>query len=158
MKFLSSVLALFAINFGSAEALAIKQYRCNGYIQYRPCNQNAARGYRGGTYSILSNAQRKAARSSRDAHAKLKETEGVAYGVIKKQTYKRITNITGQWRGIVEGNGTLRLTLQILRNGDVESSRFMGEVALKNKSTSFNFVSAPPKGSDWTWHILVFAS
>jgi len=58
------------------------------------------------------------------------------------------------WTGLIEGNGTIHLRLNILRDGIVESSCYMGYVdhAASEKPTPFKFISPLPKGK-WTWNI-----
>ncbi|NLF25658.1 MAG: hypothetical protein GX589_08405 [Deltaproteobacteria bacterium] len=62
----------------------------------------------------------------------------------------------GLWKGFVRGNGTIHLTLQIIRNGIVESTRYIGSVAqlYTEKPTSFFYTGPLPKGSDWSWTIV----
>jgi hypothetical protein len=60
---------------------------------------------------------------------------------------------TGTWKGLVEGNGMIHLFLEILRGEAVEERRFMGNVLLHGKSTTFAFVSPLPQGKDWTWRV-----
>ncbi|NDC39177.1 MAG: hypothetical protein EBZ48_14210, partial [Proteobacteria bacterium] len=76
---------------------------------------------------------------------------------IETQTFRRISVETGEWGGIVNGNGQIRLGLQILQGGQVTSTRWMGEVELANKPTSFHFISSIPSTSDWTWRIITVA-
>jgi hypothetical protein len=40
----------------------------------------------------------------------------------------------------------------------VESTRYMGNVFLKDKATWFSFKSPLPVGNGWSWDIRAFAS
>lgn len=68
--------------------------------------------------------------------------------------YKPVSSVDGIWKGKLKGNGKIALELQIYRNGALEVTRSMGETILDNTSTTFTFVSAPPRGEGWTWNIV----
>lgn len=72
------------------------------------------------------------------------------------QNFKEVTRSLGEWSGTVHGNGNVHLSLQILRRGKLESKRYIGNVPLKDKSTTFHFRSPLPVGRDWTWNIVAF--
>ncbi|MCO6432260.1 MAG: hypothetical protein J5J00_15510 [Deltaproteobacteria bacterium] len=148
------ILGLAAIDCEGAHAA--RQYRCNGMIQYRPCLAESATPRAG--FRALEQAQRKAIISARHGSAVPATASNFTFAKIVKASYKRLSSVSGQWRGIVEGNGNIKLTLHIIRNGAIESTRFMGQIALRNKKTSFNFVSAPPAGKGWTYTIIAAAS
>lgn len=136
---------------------AAKQYRCQGKVQYRPCEQ--ALITHSGIYSSPYRALQDSA--ARNARAQIKRqsnnTMGELYAEVIRSNFKKLPRAEGQWRGIIRGNGTIHLTLQILRNGIPESTRYMGNITLLNSETSFNFVSTSPPGKDWTWQILALA-
>lgn len=158
MKAFTCLLIAIIVLISSAEnSYAARQYRCNGKIQYRPCLNELASPR--AAMRSLQDTERRAYHAARNAYASDVESDPSGhFAKITKHSYKRLSKVSGQWRGIVEGNGTIRLTLHILRNGEIESSRFMGEVALRNKKTSFNFISSPPQGTGWSYKIIAIAS
>ena len=118
----------------SAHALRI--YRCNGKIQYLPCQQNSTSQEERGLLSA-SPVKSKYAKVIRSDFSTLPKQEGI-------------------WRGLIAGNGTVHLRLLIKRNGSVHSSRYMGNVALNDRSTTFAFRSVVPAGKDWSWDIVAY--
>lgn len=140
--------------FFCTSSFAVNQYRCNGRVQYQPClDSNDSTTTANAT---LQNAQRKLFRSNIQLKRKITKDPGL-YAEVVSSNFRRRESIDGQWRGRVRGNGDIHMTLQILRANTVESTRYMGHVALTNGETSFNFISAAPKGTDWTWRILALA-
>ena len=115
-------------------AHAARPHRCNGRIQFTPCpSQN----------SIA------ASPAPTDPRAR----GSFPYAQITDQEFERISAEMGRWRGSVKGSGFVELRLLILRSGKVESTRYMGHLKLKDKSSTFRFHSPMPKGSGWSWRI-----
>lgn len=161
MKFVKTALVL-VLALLPTYAHAAKLYRCQGKVQYRPCNQALI------THSGRYNSPYRALQDSatRLARAQIKsQSSSISddlYAEVVKSTFKKLTCskkqcTDGQWRGVIRGNGTVHLTLQILRNGLPESTRYMGNIKLLNSETSFNFVSSSPSGKDWSWQVLALA-
>jgi len=134
---------------------AQRVYRCNGMIQYYPCGQDLFK-----KRTTTTGSSSVAPRLPDDVRARAalggNSTPG-AYAEIVKKSDQKAGN-QGWWRGTVRGKGQIHLQLQILRNGLVESTRYMGNVFLKDKSTWFSFKSALPSGKGWSWDIQAFAS
>ena len=85
---------------------------------------------------------------------------GPKFVKILKQSFEPAQNKQGVWRGALAGTGTIKLSLQILRNGLVESTRYVGKITLAqtDKGTTFAFKAPIPSGNGWSWKILAFAS
>ena len=79
---------------------------------------------------------------------------------VANPTFSHYAGSRGLWRGYVRGEGKIHLTLQILRGGIVESTRYIGSVMQRRweKPTPFVFTAALPKGSGWSWLIVAEAS
>ena len=114
-------------------------FRCNGRIQQYPCNVSASapKGF-GSTYLT------KPRRPNSLSH----------YAKIIVSEFEFLPKSEGIWRGKVAGNGKVHLHLQIKKNGKVESTRYMGNVALADKTTTFAFRSVTPPGANWSWDIV----
>lgn len=123
-----------------------QQYNCNGRIQYRPCGQPLHQYKR----NVTSNGKVK--KSVKRAETK----DPDAFARVLKNTFKSVNRTEGLWKGVIEGNGMVHLRLNIIRDGQVKDSRYMGRVFLANKSTWFAFKSTLPKERDWTWNIEAF--
>ena len=114
-------------------------FRCNGRIQQYPCDVSASapKGF-GSTYLT------KPRRPNSLSH----------YAKIIVSEFEFLPQSEGIWRGKVAGNGKVHLHLQIKKNGKVESTRYMGNVALADKTTTFAFRSVTPPGANWSWDIV----
>lgn len=121
-------------------ALALRQYRCNGWVQYRPCDELVKP-------SLLASQ-----RAIPEAAPQIPSPKGKAR--IISPSFARSGGQLGTWKGRVEGKGDIHLHLHIVRGGKVETVWYMGHVKLNGKSTSFKFITVPPKGSDWSWVII----
>lgn len=139
-------IVLILLTFVPGIALAAKQYRCEGRVQYRPCEQ----GFKGqgsiGTGVPAATIVRAQPRTS--VH------QPNLFAEITESRFERITHRDGVWKGKVRGNGIVHLHLEILRKGLSEAVRYMGSVPLANKSTTFAFRAVAPTGRDWSWRIL----
>ena len=134
---------------------AAKQYRCAGKIQYRPCHQSI--GYTQGTFPSLQSAERRIHENMKRQKKYSSMASEDLYAEVISSNFKKLPKSDGQWRGIIKGNGNIHLTLHLLRAGIQESTKYMGNITLENDQTSFNFISAVPKGKDWTWRISALA-
>jgi hypothetical protein len=115
-------------------------YRCNGRVQQYPC-ESPVRVVRGFGSHYMPKPRRPV--NSQRPYAKILLSE-----------FEFLPQSEGIWRGRVTGNGTVHLHLQIKKNGKVESTRYMGNVALAGKSTTFAFRSVTPPGANWSWDIV----
>ena len=140
------VLSLFETFVGTASASRV--YHCNGKVQFRPCDMEL--------FDETSIESRPV--SPVKARSKFIPKASVNSGghpQIIDPIFRKVDSQKGQWSGRVYGKGKIGLKLLVLRNGSVESGRPMGKVILdKLKSTSFQFVSALPPGSGWSWKIV----
>ncbi|MFM1846674.1 MAG: hypothetical protein RL417_148 [Pseudomonadota bacterium] len=141
------------VSLCASGAAAQRVYRCNGMIQFYPCGQDLFKK----RPAPLTSRREVSSRSDIRARAALGGDTPGAYAEVVKKSYQRAGS-QGWWRGTVKGNGQVHLQLQILRNGLVESTRYMGNVLLKDKATWFSFKSPLPAGSGWSWDIRAFAS
>lgn len=134
----------------SSEAQRV--YRCHGLVQHRPCGAAPA------TSEIVSQAKflRQGTRTHSDARFQLRT--GPFARVVEKN-YRRLGPKLGHFRGYVEGNGLVRLTLKILRNGGPAVRKLIGSVHLDpgEKPVLFSFQSSVPPGSGWQWQISAVA-
>ena len=152
MKILFLLLGVIAVISSTAEAQRV--FRCNGMVQFYPCGQDLFKK-RPTTKSPTIVPGRSS--SEPRARAALPAPSPDAYAEIVRKSYQRAGS-QGWWRGTVKGNGQVHLQLDILRNGVIESTRYMGNVLLKNKSTWFSFKSPLPRGQGWSWNIRAFAT
>ncbi len=149
MKRVVSILVLICWGifpaFSQDLAYAQKLYRCDGYVQTRPCDQ--ALGFRP---QIQSGSSARA--MPRTA------TVDVAYPKVLREVFKPVSSKVGNWRGEIQGKGKVTLRLRVFRNGSLESERFMGSVVLPRlKTTTFNFNSSMPHGTGWSWKVVALA-
>lgn len=127
---------------------AWQQYRCQGRVQYRPCQE----GY------SLSYARRQAQHSLVLKHkSPAANPKGRLYAKILRQSFTKLPGQEGLWQGVVQGNGDIHLQIHFLKNGIVQNTRYMGHVLLTNKSSTFKFRTVTPAGDDWTWRITAAA-
>jgi len=145
------LLLLFTLGVTPAEAQ--KPFRCSGRIQFYPCDQILF-PTRTPAHPAVSPAIPEPGRAALSGQG----VQGRLFAQVTKQSYQRANRSTGWWRGTIRGNGTVHLELQILRNGLLESTRYMGNVRLLNKATWFSFRSPLPAGRGWTWKIRAFAT
>lgn len=114
-------------------------YRCNGRVQQTPCETSIVGPQGFGTARMPKphrpNNQRKYAKVIISEFEFLPKSEGI-------------------WRGRVAGNGRVHLHLKIKKDGVLESTRYMGNVQLADKSTTFAFRSVTPSGNNWSWDIV----
>ena len=74
--------------------------------------------------------------------------------LIEGQRYRPISHELGEWSGIVRGSGEVRLALQIVEQGRVTATRWIGSVVLANEPSSFHFRGPIPSGQGWDWRIV----
>ena len=157
-------LSAFCLATLSSPAWAARQYRCSGRVQFRPCNYPPSGPVTPGTKigSVVSKSLPtpvllpQAPPVTGEIYARVLEKSFL--GPAPKQAPRRKGYVpTGVWKGLVEGNGMVHLFLEILRDDSVEERRFMGNVLLRDKSTTFAFVSPLPKGNNWSWRVAALA-
>lgn len=153
MKFTGFFILFIALTW--ALPATARQYRCNGRVQYRPCDQSLADviGYEAPQLRIetLSKEGLKAqARWTKETFAPPRNAR------IVEQSFKPVGRSEGVWRGEVWGDGRVHLALKIFRGGMLESSRYMGAVNLDSKKTWFNFRSTRPRGNNWSWTVVAW--
>ncbi|MGI6525308.1 MAG: hypothetical protein ACOX2O_08495 [Bdellovibrionota bacterium] len=75
-------------------------------------------------------------------------------------SFQRTASNRGIWKGAIKGHGDVSLHLNILNNGVLHSSRYMGNVRqhYDERPTSFKFIGSTPKERNWTWKIVAKAS
>lgn len=73
---------------------------------------------------------------------------------IVSQSFQKISDNSGEWSGIVEGDGLVHLALQISEGGRVLTTKYIGNVTLSKHTSSFHFRSALPRTANWRWKIL----
>lgn len=78
------------------------------------------------------------------------------YAKVVEQRLVSRSGERGLWKGRVQGNGEVSLFLQFLDKASVKSTRYMGSIRLKNKSSSFSFSSPMPAGAS-NWKIIALA-
>jgi hypothetical protein len=93
--------------------------------------------------------------AERAGAAKAKKNDG--YARVLDSKFRKLSPNQGEWSGIVEGNGEVHLELRIYRGEKLETSRYMGNVTLANKQTTFKFNSSLPKGRSWNWKVIAVA-
>ena len=128
------------------QSFAIRQYRCNGMIQYRPCETDPAN---------------RSAFQQPIKYDQVKTKVGITgprYAKVQSQHFSKDSPGHGLWKGVIKGNGFVELSLNIFRNGQLESTRFMGHLWLANKDSTYRFRSTLPAGKDWTWKVEATAS
>lgn len=134
-----------------ADGFALKQYRCDGRVQFRPCGDEIA-GPR-----IISESKTSRRRAP-DRDPISENIPGERFARVDDPTYSQMNGTTGMWRGRIQGNGKIALVLQILQNGNLIEARQMGETYLMNASTTFAFTSPIPRTAGWSWNVVAKAS
>lgn len=142
------------------ETHAIGPVRCNGRIQFRPCEQaqispgvtnlppSTPRAYPANLYPLAS-LQPAAVRSE------VRPSQSSKYfAKVLQHNFQRISKNEGLWTGKVHGNGNVQLQLQWYKSGVLHSSQPVGNIVLRNKTSSFGLRSAVPKGENWKWELM----
>lgn len=132
--------------FPIAESLALKQYRCDKVIQYRPCNDDRA-------IPALQKEDRAPIGIDSGPRGRMKnfvETPTVIAPKYKFDATKQV----GVWTGFVQGDGPVTLKLRINSVGTPPEVRYMGQTVLRGRPSPFEFRSYPPGGKRWKWQIL----
>jgi len=75
---------------------------------------------------------------------------------VTEPSFTPISSTAGVWKGKIQGAGKIHLHLQIHRNGALESVRYMGNISLKDKPSSFSIRSSLPPGNDWSWKLVAY--
>lgn len=131
----------------SNPAHAIKQFRCSGKVQYRPCDDNRA-------FPGLKN-QPKLEDQNQDLEPRAQMKRGLIAPTVFSTKYEyNKKNEVGIWTGFVHGEGAVILRLRLNSPGVPPETRYMGKAVLRGKVSPFEFRSMPPKGSRWSWQIF----
>lgn len=145
-RYIVALLCLIGPWGWTEKAFAIKQYRCNGMVQYRPCEEKSS------SHSAFQQPINEVKTKNRVG------ITGPRYAKVKSQYFSKESKDHGLWKGVIRGNGFVELSLNIFRHGELESKRFMGHLWLANKDSSYRFRSVLPQGKDWTWKVEATAS
>lgn len=122
-----------------SDAHALRQYRCDGRVQYYPCDETLFP-----TVNPSSNTS-----SLSRARPQLKLPAGNGSARVIEQNFEDVGNGEGLWRGRIEGQGLIHLRLYIIRSGQIETIKYMGSVSLDGGSTYYAFKSSLPSGAGW---------
>jgi len=160
MKIKNSWLCLISLPLVSSLALVIpsaindahaaRQYRCNGMVQYHPCDQDLY-GERT-PQKQNTNITTQKIHYTPPQHTKVMARHQEV--LVSEQSFTPISATLGMWKGRVQGAGKIHLHLQIHRNGALESVRYMGNISLNDKSSSFSIRSSIPSGNGWSWRLI----
>ena len=153
MRIAPLLLTVCTLLFCSDKAFALKTYRCDGRIQFRPCDMDFA-----GSPIINSHAHKNAKSEDLDHIDLGAKIPGPRFARVDDPEYSEVSPSLGKWRGTIQGNGRIALTLQFIKNGNLVNSRNMGETYLMNSKTYFAFTSPLPKQPGWSWNIVASAS
>lgn len=137
------------------ESYALKQYRCAGVVQYRPCNDDR---------SIPALLEQKNRRSYPLKSARIEASSGESLRgrmtadieplVFSAKYEFNAERKLGIWTGSVYGDGPVVLNLRLDFVGSAPQILYMGKVVLRGKHTPFEFRSAPPPPeTKWSWQI-----
>lgn len=133
----------------AAPCFALRQYRCNGRVQYRPCDTETEMedGLTTASSGPVGRARWTPMHSGKGAEPRVFE-----------DTFEIASEHEGIWRGQVAGDGLIELNLYIYRGGHLDTQRYIGAVELHGETTFFAFKSFLPGGDDWTWVIKARAT
>lgn len=160
-----AILPSILLVFMAADAVAVRQYRCAGKIQYRPCTLSETHAQAPSqSHSVF----KPWAAAPAIASATRMRPPRAPYGAPRLYAAVRGTSLSpgpsagrsardGIWRGLVEGNGMVQLHLEFLKQDEVFERRLIGNIPLVATSTSFAFVSRMPSEREWTWRIAAQA-
>lgn len=157
---LLSLFITFAISVYPAQTEAQSsgtRYRCSGRTQDRPCSVRIGDG-------SMAFFQLGPAASSPRPGGRAQYSSARAYARVVSQSFeptprtRRGQTRDGHWYGVLEGNGSIEVFLEFSRGKTVLERRFMGKIALKNKKTTYSFISAMPAQSGWQWRIIAEAT
>lgn len=140
-------LALLPLLIWETPSFAAGPFHCAGRVQFRPCDTDAPAPKRSPT-----KAQAPSSRLP-----KISSKSASPYARVISHTFSRTSSAEGVWKGVIEGNGEVQLELQMVRNGKVEVTWYMGHVKLENNATSFKFVTVPPTGPGWSYKVVAYA-
>ena len=131
----------------SQPSYALRQYRCSGRIQYRPCSMQLPVG----------RAHSAPIEPKNSVPTQLRSPSSQPYVRILATSFSKMNGRRGVWSGRLRGAGTIEPELLIFRGPKLESSRAMGAVVLMEQETPFTFNSSLPSGTDWSWRIVARA-
>ncbi len=142
--------ALLLVLICPSRSFAYRVYRCNGRVQFRPCEQPFIN-----KVPPIPPARPKIIRETPEA---LPTPPLNIFAKLESSSFSKISPTEGLWKGKVRGNGRIHLVLRILEDERIESSIYMGSVPLSHKTTGFNFRSSLPKNKNWSWVIEASAT
>ncbi len=129
---------------GVTPSFALRQYRCNGRVQYRPCESDDG--------LAAASAASPSVRRGRARWTPARPGNRMEPRVFE-DTFEKAGEHEGIWRGQVAGDGLIELKLYIYRRGRLDTQRYIGAVELHGETTFFAFKTTLPEGNNWTWVI-----
>jgi len=142
------ILVAMAVIIIPAAPVYAKTYRCEGLIQFRPCDV-ALHTPKRPVYVPNTN-------SSRRYSPALDRLGQFAAPQISKTTFKKLSNGEGIWRGFVSGVGKVALALQIKESGKKANHYSIGQLEIlpTENPVRFTYKSVVPRGANWTWRVV----
>ncbi len=140
----NGMLALLLLLFCTQEAIASRQHRCDGRVQYRPCAEKIEPG---------------PSRPYSSERAALSSSPGQGRTIainVENPSLRDFNGNEGVWTGAIKASGTIHLKLQFYRDGKIISTRYMGKTKLSGQKSSFMIRSALPHGNNWSWKIVAY--
>jgi len=102
--------------------------------------------------SATKRTQRKDAQ--KNVSSKTKHPSGPRYAKVVSSRFIPVSGNQGVWSGVVAGNGRVHLNLNILKGRVTHTRKYMGQVVLNNKTSTFKFKTALPDFPGWRWRIV----
>lgn len=127
--------------------MAQPPYFCNGMVRQRPCEAP----FEDTRFDGASSKPRQ--RPSPEARARFVSR----YAKVSEVSLKALSDNEGMWKGYIEGNGKITLTLEIQHVSKQIEHLPMGKVELHNSKTTFAYRGWLPKPFGWSWSILATA-
>jgi len=151
---ISRTIAAALILWPWTEVHAITKFKCNGRVQVWPCGMEYPNGQK--NKKLVATTARSVPPRSMEKLSATKEFKGspLRAAVLYSKFRPEKKNL-GLWTGEVEGNGEIKLFLQIFREQKLESTSAMGSTILHNQQSPFTFRSSMPKGNNWSY--IIFA-
>lgn len=146
------LLFLLTFVFCTHDALALKQFRCNGRVQYQPCTENSRIPMHRNDIS-----EARASRRIPQVPPNQIGIKGLRYAEVTEQHFKKLSKDRGQWSGKFRGNGFVELTLEGRLKGKVVHTQYMGGLWLKNRPSTYNYKGPLPKSSKVSWQVIAKA-
>ena len=135
------------LNFTKDSVWAQPPYFCNGIVRQRPCDAPFDDLRFDGASSKARTRPQSAPRARFVSH----------FAKVSDVSLKAISENEGMWKGYIEGNGKITLTLEIQHTNKQIERLPMGKVELHNSKTTFAYRGWLPKPFGWSWSILALA-